>query len=97
MSPVVCLELVHDVFEVETYGRFRNPEIARNLFVPQTIADKPKDIQFTAGKLPLSPLLCPSGGNVCRNAFAPTMYLTDDIEQFVFIDALEYVGQSTGT
>jgi hypothetical protein len=47
MGPIIRLELVDDIFDVETHGRFRYSEVSGNLFVAQAIADKSKNIQFT--------------------------------------------------
>src|ERR1700761_732190 len=95
MGPVICLELVDDILDVEAHGCFRDSEIAGNLFVSQAIANEMKNIQFTGSQLFMTVVLRQSGRNVGRNTFAAAMHLTDDIEQLVFLDTLEHVRQST--
>jgi hypothetical protein len=93
MGPVICLELVDHIFDVETHGGFRDSEIAGNLFVSQTIANKSKNIQFTGGQVLMAEVLRQSGRYVGRNTFAAAVHLTDDIEQLFFFDSLEHVGE----
>src|ERR1700744_3176032 len=45
----------------------------------------------------MSQVLCQSGSDVRRDTFAPTVYFTNDVKQFVFVYAFEDVSQGTCT
>ena len=91
VGPIIRLKLVDDILDVKTHRRLRDSKVTRNLFIPQTVADKSKNIQFTGRKLLMSEMFRQSGRNVGGNTFAATVHLTNDIEQFILLDTLEHI------
>ena len=47
VGPIICLKFVDDILDVKAHSRFRDSEVAGDLLIPKTIADKSKNIQLT--------------------------------------------------
>ena len=50
MGPVISLQLVHDVLDVEVYSCFGNGKLIRNLLVAIPVANEAQDLKLSQRK-----------------------------------------------
>src|SRR5437016_413760 len=95
MGPIIGLQFVHQVFNVEVNGGLGNRKLIGNLFVAIAIANEAEHLQLPGRKILFSEMFGEAGCHLRWNVSSSGVDRSDYIEQFILRHALEDVSRSS--
>ena len=91
VGPVVGMQLLDDILDVEINGRLCDTQLASNLFVAVAFLNQPKHLEFPGREIFFTNMFCEAGRRFARHLFSAGVDRADRIDQLAFRRALKEV------